>query len=177
VTALQTTSTGWRLGRGARRAVLIAHIASAGAWLGIDVLLGVLVFTGLFADTATAALAYQALGTFVVWPMFTAGVICLLSGLALEVGSKYGLLRYWWVATKLALNLLLSSLVLVLLAPGMPDVAEYGRQLAAGQLPPTEPVDQLLYPPIVSLTALMVAVTLSVTKPWGRIGRQRRLRR
>jgi hypothetical protein len=177
MTTPQTVSSGWRLGRGARRIVLVTHIASAGAWLGIDVLLGVLVVTGLLADDATAAIAYQALGRFVVWPMFTAGVICLLSGLLLGLGGKYGLLRYWWVATKLVLNLLLSSLVLVLLAPGMPGVAEYGRLLAAGQLPPTQPIDFLVYPPTVSTTALLVAITLSVVKPWGRIRDQRRVRR
>jgi hypothetical protein len=177
VTALQTVSTGWRLGRTARRVVLVTHIASAGAWLGIDMLLGVLVATGLFADAATAALAYQALGTFVVWPMFTAGVICLISGILLGLGSRWGLLRYWWVAIKLVLNLLLSSLVLVLLAPGMSDVAGYGRLLGAGQLPPTQAIDFLVYPPIVSTTALLVAITLSVVKPWGRIRDQRRVRR
>jgi hypothetical protein len=38
----------WRLGARTRKIFLVAHIASAGAWIGIDVVMGVLVFTALF---------------------------------------------------------------------------------------------------------------------------------
>ena len=51
----------------------------------------------------------------------------------LGLGSKYGLVRYWWVAVKLFLNLLLTTLILVALQPGMPEIAEYGRSVSAGQ--------------------------------------------
>jgi len=39
----------WRLGARTRKGVLVAHIASAGAWIGIDVVMGVLIFTALHA--------------------------------------------------------------------------------------------------------------------------------
>ena len=106
------------LRRGARRAVLTVHIVSAGAWIGIDVVLGVLVFTAMATDTARIeALCYQALELFAVWPLFAAGLICLASGIVLGLGSNYGLITYWWVAVKLALNLLLPALVLLALRP------------------------------------------------------------
>jgi hypothetical protein len=52
----------WRLGARARKGVLVVHIASAGAWLGIDVVMGVLVLTALLSDEdRTKALAFRAL--------------------------------------------------------------------------------------------------------------------
>lgn len=153
-----------------RKAVLIVHIVASGGWLGIDAILAVLVFTGRSADTTTAALSYQALGTFLMWPLLVASVLSLLSGVVMGLGTKYGLLRYRWVTVKLALNLILTALVVLTLAPSLPEVAEYGRLLASGA-PPTDAVDSLIYPAIVSPAALSVAMVLSVAKPWGRTRR------
>ncbi|MGH3470208.1 MAG: hypothetical protein ACRDQF_21020, partial [Thermocrispum sp.] len=112
--------------------------------------------------------AYQALGLFVVWPMLTAGLTCLVSGLVLGWGTKWGLLRYWWVAVKLVLNLVLCTLILVALQPGMADVREYGETLAATGRAVGD-VSTLFFPPAVSLTALTAATVLAVYKPWGRL--------
>ena len=159
----------WRLSARTRKSFLLVHIASAGAWLGIDVVMAVLVFTALFSDdNRTKALSFQALELVAVWPLLTTGVVCLLTGGLLGLGSKYGLVRYWWVAVKLVLNLLLTGLVLVALAPEVSDAAERGRQFAAGA-PATLGVGDLIFPPIVSPTALLVAMVLAVFKPWGRI--------
>jgi hypothetical protein len=161
-----------RLRRGWRQATLVAHIVSAGAWIGIDVIVAVLVLTGWFGrDRALRSLAYQALAAFVVWPMLTAGLVCLASGVLLGLASTWGLLRYWWVVVKLALNLVLCTLILLVLRPGMGQVAAYGRELLAGSPDPTR-VSQLFFPPAVSLTTLTLATVLAVFKPWGRVRRQ-----
>ena len=122
-------------------------------------------------DKERAALSYQALELFAIWPMFTVGAVCLVTGLLLGLGTKFGLVRYWWVATKLVLNLLLSTLVLVALRPGVHETADLARRLAAGEIA-SIPVGDMIFPPIVSPLALMVAVTLSVYKPWGRIRKE-----
>ena len=123
----------WPLGRRTRQTVLVVHIVSAGAWIGIDVIVAVLVLTGWFGgDADTRGIAYQALSRFVVWPMLTAGLTCLVTGLLLGMATKWGLVRYWWVAVKLVLNLVLCTLILVALQPGMAEVGEYGEALVAG---------------------------------------------
>jgi hypothetical protein len=163
-----------RLGRNARRVMLVAHILSGGAWVGIDVIVAVLVVTGWFSDDTTVrGIAYQALGQFVVWPMLTAGLVCLVSGVVLGLGSKYGLVRYWWVAVKLVLNIVLCVLIVVALRPGMGEVVDHGRALAAGRVS-TVDVTTLFFPPAVSLVTLSFATVLGVVKPWGRIRRSRR---
>jgi hypothetical protein len=163
----------FRLRRRARRTILLAHIAAAGAWLGIDVVLGVMVGTALVTgDAQQAGVALQSLGLFAVWPLVVVGLLCLASGILLGVGSTYGLVRYWWVAVKLALNVVLVVLVLVLLRPGVGEVSESARaSLLAGTGPPA--VGDLVFPPLVSGTALLIAMALSVAKPWGAIRRSR----
>jgi hypothetical protein len=191
-----------RLSGTARKAFLVTHIVAAGAWIGVDVVLAVLVFTAMLADdTAVAATSYQALQLFAVWPLLIAGLVCLASGVVLGLGStvsivtnptgshgdppgvgrlpvdhgrptfgrigKNGLVRYWWVAGKLVLNILLTTLGVLALRPGVNEAVLYGRRLATGEA--TGPVPDLIFPPIVSPACLLLAVVLSVAKPWGRI--------
>ena len=162
-----------RLGRRSRRAALTVHIIGAGAWIGIDVVLGVVVFTAvLTTDIRTEALCYRALELFAVWPLLAAGLVTLASGIVLGLGTNYGLVRYWWVATKFVLNLTLVSLVAFALRPGISEAARYGEALAGGTAVDAS-VETLVFPPIVSSTALVAATILSVYKPWGRIRRSR----
>jgi hypothetical protein len=163
----------WPLGRRTRLAVLTVHLLAACAWIGIDVVVAVLVVAGWFGDDpALRGAAYQALATFVVGPMLTAGLASLVTGLLLGLGTKWGLLRYWWVAVKLVLNVVLCTLIVLALQPGMSAVGAYGRALTDGQ-DPTGDVANLFFPPAVSLTALSLAVVLAVFKPWGRLRRTR----
>jgi len=147
-----------RLGSRTRKAILLVHILAAGTWLGVDVVMAV--FVGVAAatdDLETRAFCFRALDTFAVVPLLVAGTISLLSGILLGLGSKYGLVKYWWVAVKLGLNLLLTVLVLVGLAPAIQRSIE---QVAVGDL---------AYPPVVSPVCLLIAYTLAIFKPWGRI--------
>lgn len=150
-----------------RKVMLVVHILSAGAWIGIDVIVGVLVIAGFFtSDPSVQGLAYQALGTFAVGPMLTSGLLSLSSGLLLGLGTRYGLVRYWWVAVKLVINVVLCVLIVFALEPGMADIAEHGRILASGGDSPLD-VSNLFFPPTVSLTTLTFATVLAVFKPWG----------
>lgn len=159
----------WRLRGGTRKFVLLAHIVAGGAWIGMDVVMGILVFTGMLTDdVGRESLTLRALEVFAVWPVLTAGLLSLITGVALGLGSKYGLVRYWWVAVKLALNVVLVVLVLFLLRGGVDQAAVIGRELALGQDVDPETTN-LIFPPIVSTSALLLATVLSVYKPWGRL--------
>jgi hypothetical protein len=166
----------WRLGARTRKGVLVVHIVSAGVWIGIDVVMAVVIFTALLADEDnTKALCYRALELFAVWPLLMVGLVCLASGIVLGIGTKYGLVRYWWVAIKLALNILLTALVPIALLPEVTKAAEQGWRFEAGE-PASLVVGNLIFPPIVSPTALLIAVVLAVFKPWGRIRKRSAVR-
>jgi hypothetical protein len=158
-----------KLGARTRKAILIVHIGSAGAWLGVDLAMAVVIFTAVLDDdTRTRAVCFQALALFAVWPLFIVGLLCLASGVVLGLGGRYGLVRYWWVATKLAMSVVLIGLVPLALRPGLDGLSDLGRDLAAGHLV-TAGVGDMIYPPIVSPAALLIALTLAVLKPGGRI--------
>jgi hypothetical protein len=162
------------LPRTARRAVLIVHIVASGIWLGLEVALGALVLGALLAsDPVTEAACLQAIEIVAVGPMAGAGALTLASGIVLGLGTKWGLLRYRWVAVKLVLNVALLVLVLAALRPGAAEVAQAGRDLATGRVDAAGP-GHLVMPPIVSLVALSFATTISVLKPWGRLRRTAR---
>src|ERR687889_1702505 len=158
----------WRLGARMRKSVLVVHIVSAGVWIGIDVVMAIVIFTALLTnDHNTRALCYQALELFAVWPLLTTGLVCLASGVVLGIGTKYGLVRYWWVAIKLVLNILLTALVPIALLPEVTKAAEQGWRFEAGE-PASLVVGNLIFPPIVFPTALLLATGLGVVQPWGR---------
>ena len=101
-----------RLSRRARRFLVLLHVLSAVSWLGVDLVIGVLSFTGLTTDDPRRmAVAYTGLSMFAVPLLLTVGLLCLVTGLLLGLGTRFGLLRYWWVVVKLALNLVLTTLV------------------------------------------------------------------
>ena len=163
------TAGGWVVAL--RKTVLLLHIVAGGTWFGLDVAMAVLVFTAIGTDSAAVrAHTLQSLRLITVWPMFSAAMLSLITGIMLGLGSKYGLVRYWWVAIKLVLNLILATLIVTALRGEVAKAADLGSQLAAGA-----DLDwnftNMLYPPIVSPTALTVAFLLAVFKPWGRIRR------
>lgn len=90
------------------------------------------------------------------------------SGVAWGAGAPPALAR---VLVKLVLNLVLCTLILDALQPGMDEVQTYGESLAAGGADATAPrtVTNLFFPPAVSLSALTLATVLAVFKPWGRV--------
>lgn len=161
----------------ARRLVLLAHVIAALSWLGVDVAIGVLAVTGFTSDDPSRiAASYAALDIFAVPLLLVFGLTTLGLGLLLGIGSRWGVIRYWWVATKLVINLVLSGLVLVLLQPRLAEVADEVTRIDAtltdrlGGIP----LD-LLFPAFVSGAALLTAAVLGAFKPWGRTpyGRRR----
>jgi hypothetical protein len=105
--------------------------------------------------------------------MLISALVSLVTGVVLGWSSKWGLVRYWWVGTKLALNLLLCVLIVFLLQPGMDEVGEHGRELQDGSTT-AHALPTLFFPPSVSLSLLTLATVLAVFKPWGRTRRNRR---
>lgn len=165
-----------RLSRRARRFTLFLHLLVALSWIGVDLVLGVLSFTGLTTDDPrTMAIAYTGISMFGVPLLLTLGLSTLATGAVLGLGTRYGLLRYWWVAVKLVLNLVLTALVLVALRPTLQDGAAASAVVDA-TLPDrlSQVRFNMVFPPLVSTTALVFAAWLGTYKPWGRIRSEQR---
>lgn len=152
-----------------RKAVLVLHIVCGVGWIGADVVLFILLTTGLTTDDgAVAAACYRAVSVFVpvAVPVLSLGM--LATGLLLGWGTKWGVLRYWWVVVKLALATIMVVLVFVSLLPGVSELDDADATMSAsavrdslGSAPET-----MMFPPVVSFLMLATAAVLSVYKPW-----------
>lgn len=138
--------------------------------MGLDLGLLLLVLAGATADSGlVVAAAYTAVRLVVpvVVPVFAAGV--LLTGVLLGWGTRYGLVQWTWVLTKLVIGLVLTALVFAALVPdalGIPvDLTGTAEQVREAVGPEGR---DLMFPPVVSFLALGFALVLSVFKPWGR---------
>jgi uncharacterized membrane protein len=162
-----------------RKFVLLAHILSSVSWIGVDLVMGVLSLRGLTTDDPqTLATAYGALAVFCVPLLLTLGLLTLITGVVLGLGTRFGLARYWWVVTKLVITVGFCVLVLVALRPTLADAGAQ-TALVDGTLPErlTDVRRNMIFPPIVSTSALLFASWLSVYKPWGVTPRGRRFLR
>lgn len=149
--------------------LLAAHVVVSGAWLGIAVAKIVL---GVAAATSNAPAASRPLylsmeAVNVAFP--PTAIATLVTGVLLSLGTKWGLLEYYWVATKLALTVgvVVTGIGLVdrliqwsISGPSVGD----GTILGAASTPAAL---------LISLSAahvlmLGVATVLSVYKPLGR---------
>lgn len=163
VPAARDNHVRWRLPVRLRKTVLVVHVGSAGAWIGIDVVSALLVLIGWTSSGDGRTTTYQALADLFVVPMLyaalVAGVVCLLTGVLLGLATKWGLVRYWWVAVKLVLNVLACAMMLAFLGPI--------TELSTGE----QPLQDIWFVAFLASTAMALlsfAMVLSVFKPWGR---------
>lgn len=165
-----TRRGGVRLAGRPRRLLRAAHVAVAGAWLGLVVAmltLGVTAQTTGAAGQAVATYRLLArLGGAVIPPI---AVATLATGLALSLLTPWGLVRHWWVVVKGVLGL-----AVIVTAVTLTDafieraIASTGADAQAGA--------RLIGNSVAHLIMLAVATVVSVDKPWGRTphGRRRR---
>ena len=168
-----------RLSRRARKVVLLFHVLTSVSWIGVDLVMGVLAFTGLTSDDPrTLATVYTALELFCIPLLLTLGLLSLSSGVLLGLGTRFGVLRYWWVVVKLLVTVALVVLVLVLLRPTLLEGAAESAVVDATLPDRLLQVRRgMLFPPVVSTATLVFLTWLAVYKPWGTTPRGRRFLR
>ncbi|GAA1416406.1 membrane protein [Streptomyces thermospinosisporus] len=160
------------LGRRARRSFLVVHVVAAAGWLGLT--LGLLAL-GITATTtggpAMTEAALRAMKLFADWLLLPLALLTLISGLVLALGTSWGLARHRWVYTKFWLTLGTTTATAFALRPGVNTAV---AAVAAGQ--PLPDAGDVLFGPVVSLSAYVFMTVISVLKPWGPTRRGRRLR-
>ncbi|MFS8203208.1 DUF2269 family protein (plasmid) [Streptomyces sp. CWNU-52B] len=161
-----------KLNRPARRATLVVHVAASACWLGLTLgllALGITAATTGSAETVEASV--RAMKTFTDWLLLPLAFLTLLSGLVLSLGTPWGLARHRWVYTKFWLTLATVTATVFALRPGVGSAVT--AVSAGGPLPDSGDV---LFGPIVSLSAYLFMTVISVVKPWGLTRRGQRMR-
>ncbi|MFF3349626.1 DUF2269 domain-containing protein [Streptomyces sp. NPDC002779] len=161
-----------KLSRPARRATLVVHVVAAASWLGVT--LGLLALGGTAATTGspvTVEASVRAMKLFADWLLLPVAFLTLLSGLLLSLGTVWGLARHRWVFTKFWLTLATLTATVLALRPGVNSAV---TAVAAGG--PLPDAGDVVFGPVVSLSAYVFMTVISVLKPWGPTRRGRRLR-
>jgi hypothetical protein len=152
--------------------VLVLHVISGIGWMGVDIALFVLLMTARSTDDPIVVISgFSAIRMIVPIAVPPLSISIIITGLILGLGSRWGLVRYWWVLVKLLLSLVMVVLVFVSLVPGVndiavrftPDMSADAVRASLGTIP-----TMLLFPPVVSFLMLGVATVLSIFKPWDR---------
>ncbi|MGR8009581.1 DUF2269 domain-containing protein [Streptomyces hypolithicus] len=154
------------LSRPARRALLVTHVAASAGWLGLTVGLLALGLTAYTAGSpALTQAAYTSMNIFSDWLLAPAALLSLVSGLALSLGTSWGLARHWWVWVKFWLTLITAAGTIFALRPEISAAAALGI-----------PDSSLVAAPVVASSAYLFMTAISVLKPWGLTRRGKRLR-
>jgi uncharacterized membrane protein len=160
----------WRLSPTWRKTILILHVISGIGWMGVDIALLVLLITARSTDDpALVASGFNAIRMIVPVAVPPLSLSILATGLLLGWGTQWGILRYWWVLTKLILSLIMTVLVFVALVPGVNEInvlAATGSSADAMRATLGDLPTGLLFPPVVSFLMLGAATVLSIFKPW-----------
>ncbi|MFJ6070379.1 DUF2269 family protein [Streptomyces sp. NPDC093065] len=161
-----------KLDRPARRALVVVHAVASAAWLGLTLgLLALGVTAATNASPATVEAAARCMKLFADWLLLPLALLTLASGLVLALGTPWGLARHRWVYTKFWLTLGTTVATFLALRPGVNSAV---AAVAAGE--PLPDAGDVLFGPVVSLSAYVFMTVLSVLKPWGLTRRGRRLR-
>jgi hypothetical protein len=163
-----------RMSPGARRVVLVAHVATSVGWLGaVLVFLGLAVIGVTSADAGTVRGVYLVMaptGRYVLVPLAFAS---LLTGIVQSLGSRWGLLRHYWVLFKLLITVVATVVLLTYLATF--DVLAAAAADQHTSLAAVRSASPVLHS-VLALVALLAATVLAVYKPRGltRYGQRRR---
>jgi hypothetical protein len=148
-----------------RRLILTTHVTTSVGWVGAVLVFFVLAAIGLSSgDERTVRGAYLVMAPaawFVLVPLAHAS---LFSGLALSLGTPWGLFRYYWVALKLAITVFATVILMIYMGTF--------RQMAGVAADPVVEFGLVRNPSplvhsILALILLVAATVLAIYKPFG----------
>ena len=150
-----------------RKALLTTHVLSSVGWLGSVASFLVLAIVGLASTSAEmvrgAYLAMDVLTWSLIVPLCTAS---LVTGILQALGTPWGLLRHYWVITKLVLTVVATAVLLMHTRP----IGVVATHAAAATLSSTDLRAvrvQLIGDAAAALLVLIATTVLSVYKPRG----------
>jgi hypothetical protein len=147
----------FRLRRRPHHVVLIAHVLTSVGWWGVALLVAIGGITAAVTGDPTLAHSLHQVMQTSPYLTITLGLTSVLTGGLLGLGTRFGLIRYWWVVIKIAI----SVAVIMTDALLIPRVAATATATGLAPIP-------LFGASIAHVVLLGVATGLSVLKPKAR---------
>jgi hypothetical protein len=170
ITASAVVAPRWRFSARARKAALTFHVISSVGLVGATASVILLAARAATADAVDAHALYESGGMLALALAIPFSFASLITGLALGVGTIWGVFRYYWVVAKIGLLVAILAMGALVVGPSTDILAD---RTAAG-LEGSGLGDRrwLLAGAGAANLSLMVAATiLAIYKPWGRIRR------
>lgn len=152
------------LSPGARKVLLSVHLSLSVGWIGAA---AAYLAVGIAADVSSSPdtirgtwIVMELIGWFVIVPL---AVGALTTGVAIALGTRWGLFRHYWVTFSLALTTF-AVVVLLLHMPSVSVTADEARAAAPAQL---NALGGDIGHPAIGLAVLVVTLVLNVYKPRG----------
>jgi hypothetical protein len=148
-----------------RRLVFTAHVTSSAGWVGAVLVFLALAVVGLTSQhEPTVRGAYLIMAPAVWFVLVPLAHASLLSGLAISLGTPWGLFRHYWVASKLVITLFATVILLIYMGTF--------RQMAGVAADPVVELRLVRNPSpmvhaILALILLLAATVLGIYKPFG----------
>jgi hypothetical protein len=153
-----------RVGKRVRQVIVFLHVVVSLGWMGAGMANVVLAMTaGYAADAAVRRVCYQMIGrvdTFIVIP---GAFGALVSGIVLALVTPWGLVRYWWVLSKLALTMVVIGYSTV----GLGVWVETSIAATTAEAVESPVAGPLAYGTLPNIVAFLFMTWVSVAKPWG----------
>lgn len=157
-----------------RRLTYTTHITSSLAWVGAVIVFIGLALIGLTSsDETTTRGAYLVMAPAAWFALVPLAHVSLLSGLALCLGTAWGVFRHYWVVSKLVMTVCATAILLAYMSTfrEMAGIAADSRVNLADVRNPSPLVHGVL-----ALALLLSATWLAVYKPFGTTPYGRRAR-
>jgi hypothetical protein len=151
---------------GLRKLALAIHLTVSIGWLGAVVAYLVLdVTVATSGDPQLVRGAWQAMGLVVASAIVPMALASLVTGLVMALGTKWGLIRHWWVLISFVLTVVATIILLS-------EAGVVTRTAAIGAAPTTSDAELLALPPTLphsvgGLVVLLLVQVLNVYKPQG----------
>ena len=148
-----------------RKFTLAAHVTSSVGWTGAVIVFLAIAAIGLTSeDESTVRGAYLVMAPAAWFVLVPLALASLLSGLALSLGTPWGLIRHYWVALKLGITAFSTVILLIYMGTF--------RQMAQAAADPVVALAMVRNPsPLlhatVALVLLLMATVLGIYKPFG----------
>ena len=155
-----------RLSPPLRKAVLAVHLAVSVGWLGaVAAYLALDLTAATGADSATLRAAYLGMGLIAGSVIVPLALASLVTGLVVSIGTRWGLLRHWWVLVSLALTVF--ATVVLVVETG--TIAAYAAVAAdpAATAAELRALGSTLVHSVGGTLVLLVVLVLNVYKPAG----------
>jgi hypothetical protein len=157
-----------------RKFGLLAHVTSSVGWLGAAAGFLALAIVGLTSQnppTVRAAyVAMEPITRFVIVPL---AIAALVTGIIQSLGTPWGLLRHYWVVVKLLVTVF-ATVVLLIESTPIAMIADSAAKTALMESDFHQERFSMVVHSAGGIVVLLVTMVLSVYKPRGTTGLERR---